>query len=198
MSARRNTAAAAADGSLLTYALNVVVKGHTYIYGSSLTREIDTVAHYLGSATALNLGIFSKPTCQIDVDQLAGGNVVVSWVEQPLRQPGAASYFRIYDATGHAITAKTAFAVNGQVTALADGGFCATFSSVRNESLESFAQTCAADGTVSGSAFRMNSAVAGTLLTLWNDQQDTNARSIMGRFMTTAGKGLSDTVVVAT
>lgn len=71
---------AAVDGSLLTWTVNIGVKENRAVHDSSQTRDVDTVTHELGPAPGPNLSIRAKPTSTLNIDQLDGGNVVVSWV----------------------------------------------------------------------------------------------------------------------
>ena len=71
------------NGSLLTWAVNVAVKGRIHVFGSGQSRPIDAVSHDLGPAETLNLNIGAKPTYVIDMDQLSAGHDACSkeaWV----------------------------------------------------------------------------------------------------------------------
>ena len=203
------------NGGLVTWALNVGVAGRAVVYGSSVMRGIDTVAHDLGPAAALSLNIRAKPTYVLDLDQLSNGNVMVSWIEQPLRAPGSASFYRMYTADGHALGPKTEISGGSggwntqHVTALADGGFCSITSRYQNGQNDAMVQVFDADGTATGPAFRMNPTLpgdqgavgvadlgGGKLLALWEDRLDSGATPIMGRVFTTAGVGQGKAFVI--
>jgi Ca2+-binding RTX toxin-like protein len=204
-------------GGLLTYAVNENNDFAPTLI-SIQTTALDTISHGLGTSTPLRLQ--SAPHAQnVTLDRLGDGDLVLSWAELSPDHTSFQTYFKLFNAAGHAISgiehgnpvqSGTVVRAEADVTALQAGGFVNTWTEYTQGSWEVFAGLYGADGTSIGAPIRLNADLSGTqadahitdlsdgrLFAVWLDTQDSGTISLVGRLFGADGAALGDQVAIA-